>query len=494
MPRTIGATGFVVLLGVLTSSILSQCSAPAAAPSPVSEAVTAGAATTSNAAVSAPSTPCSSTPNPINSLIPTVPSDFAGNNASQVAADCFAWQEFIALNWAASPTDCGKPDPTIPAAQFGTPNDTNPVVWESYKVDSEVFQPNAAPPTLWCAPQIVLPHLARAVTANNIRPTSRLGYKIFTQSTKFGAGKPFNLISFTEAFTDSWLTAQNGNITMYEVRLNQTEFTYITTTQTYNADIQRQVAQSPSGLILPDWSIEIKAAWIQLDDPTLWPSFKTSQAIVFYPWAPTKPVTATMGLVGLHIIQKTPKGQQFVWATFEHVNNAPSATDTQLKDWYTYYNKNCVPSKDHYQCKPNTPPTPNVDPYNAPVQVMRSQVLDGNASSINKYVWGLIQQANPNSVFLNYQLVNVLWPSNNTTVPPGACAGQGNMPTGDPQPPKGTHIVANTTLETYFQQKYMCLDCHVQAAIAASPTCMSTSKYASDYSFLFSAAQSPGGK
>ncbi len=199
-----------------------------------------------------------------------------------------------------------------------------------------------------------------------------------------------------------------------------------------------------------------------------------------------------MGLVGLHIIQKTKFGQQFVWATFEHVNNAPSTTDaSQMKDWYTFYNKTCDPSTDHYKCQVNYAPQPNVDPYSAPVQVMRSQAIDGNASSVNQYVWGVIKQANPDSVFLNYQLVNVLWPNQSTAVRPGSCAGKGYMPNGDPQPPSSSHIVANTTLETYFQLQFTCLDCHIQAAIAPPPpanTCKAG--YASDYSFLFSSAKS----
>src|SRR3712207_5801144 len=67
-----------------------------------------------------------------------------------------------------------------------------------------------------------------------------------------------------------------------------------------HADLRRRCSAGGCSIDRPEragWHDEIKAAWIQLDDPSLWPSFKTSQAVVFYPSAPTTPVTATMGLV-----------------------------------------------------------------------------------------------------------------------------------------------------------------------------------------------------
>jgi hypothetical protein len=187
------------------------------------------------------------------------------------------------------------------------------------------------------------------------------------------------------------------------------------------------------------------------------------------------PKLVTVGLVGLHIIHKTAKGQQFIWATFEHVNNAPSTTDLKnnLKPWYTFYNAQCDPNTDHYQCQPNAQVSPTLyfphlpnDSYKDPIQVVRTTPISTTSSNnivgLNQYVWAQINKANPNSVFLNYQLVNVLWANNNTKIQPGATV---PLTKGDPQPNPGTRPVANTTMETYLQAK-TCIDCHAYASIA----------------------------
>ena len=453
-----------------------------------------------------------------------LPSDMA--LTTQQDANCFAWQEFIALNWLADTTTCQANQQT-PASQFGQANNTSPVAWETYKEASEVFQSGAEPPTNWCSQQPFPLNLTRA-KVTNLKQTSPHGFKVLSSISK-DAGNPIvKLSNFQQAGDNSWVTAQSNYVALYEVRLNLDEFNYINLNTLYNATVQQTFVQNP-GINLPDGTtqfsqygktgaIELKAAWIELDDSSLWPYFKTSQAYVVYPWAPTTPKLVTVGLVGLHIIHKTAKGQQFIWATFEHVNNAPSTTDISsktLKPWYTFYNANCNPSADHYKCQPNAQVSQNYfpknppDPYQAPIQVVRttpiSTISTNNIAGLNQYVWGQISKANPTSVFLNYQLVNVLWSNNNTPISAGS---QVPLTQGDPQPNPGVQPVANTTMETYLQSN-TCLDCHAYAPIApltqgkarktinvlqesktrklqaASPS------YASDYSFLFSRATVP---
>ena len=109
---------------------------------------TSGTPTTSAVKSTAAPRLTASAPNPgclttfgVSSTIPTdSPND-------QVDMNCFAWQEFIALNWQASAATCAA-DPSVPASNFGKPNDTSPVVWETYKEAGEVFQAKAAAPSL----------------------------------------------------------------------------------------------------------------------------------------------------------------------------------------------------------------------------------------------------------------------------------------------------------------------------------------------------------
>jgi hypothetical protein len=66
-----------------------------------------------------------------------VPGDLlAFNNQSQV--NCFAWQEFIALNWSTDSTH-----------GFGDPSDLTPVQWETYMPRDVLFQANGVPPPNW---------------------------------------------------------------------------------------------------------------------------------------------------------------------------------------------------------------------------------------------------------------------------------------------------------------------------------------------------------
>lgn len=479
--------------------------------------VTLGAASVAAGAPKvAPDFGCSPPP-PSSPISSTLPADMTAPD--QQDANCFAWQEFVALNWRAAPNLCGVPDTTATPAQFGEPNDTSPVVWETFAEDSQVFKPQAAKPDPWCAAQPLPESVRRAPGAASLKPTSRRGYKTLVLDSKFAANLPLSLQEFQEAFpNDAWLTAQSGHLTMYEIRLNEDEFNYIDQNTLYDANVQKSFVLEP-GINLPDGTptfssygkvgaIEVKAAWLELDDPTLYPSYKTSKAIVKYPNDPT-PHAVTVGLIGLHIIHKTGLAQQFVWATFEHAGLDPTTMDVQNHTFsppYVYFDPSCNPSTDPYQCQLNTPPTSG-DPYNAPIQVARVHPISSNVSDnvagLNQAMWNLIAASNPSSVFLNYQLVDVLWPNNNTMIPPAATI---PLTQGDPQPDPTLRPVANTSLETYIQ-KATCLDCHASAPIssaqaqsvlripkprrtgaASAPRTTSSPTYASDYSFLFSQA------
>jgi hypothetical protein len=463
---------------------------------------------------------------------PVLPPDSLGTN--QNAFNNLAWQQFIALNWVADPNAPGQPDPTVPPSAFGTQLDQRPVVWESYKESSEVFRPGGAPPAPWKADRTLPTAMIRLGGGKKLATTSKFGVKGLFALSKFAGGPPLDLHEFGEASTGgSWLTAQakmNNYITLFEKRLNEDEFNYINDNKLYDAANQAAFAQA-NGIILPDGTsgfamygsvgaIEIKAGWIELDDQSLWPLFKISQAYVSYPTSggpPTPPKLVTVGLVALHIIHKTANAQQFVWSTFEHVNNAPSTTDisgSNLLPWYTYFNAQCNSGTDPYKCVPNYQPVPGTDPYNAPVQVVRttpiSNTTTNNIAALNTATWATIKAANPQSVFLNYQLVNVLWPNNNTPIAPGMTT---PLPAGNPQP---VQPVANTVLETYHQT-LTCLTCHVSAPIAqtgtaeravvkisrsaltaeppppgkASALAAPSAPFASDYSFLFGEATTP---
>lgn len=455
-----------------------------------------------------------------NTYAYTTPKDFALTR--QADANCFAWQEFISLNWVASSSMRGQPDTTVTPAQFGEPNDLRNTVWETYKESDEVFLADAKNPGPW-----------NAWPKGGSSPTVKV---LGGMRSEFDPEPVLDLSDIGQASTGHpWLTAQSGILTLYERRMNEDEYTYIWKNELYDADVQWQYVKAPVatstvtqtqpvGISLPDGtssnaaygplgSIETKAAWLELPNPADWPRFKTSKAVVTYPDSKTSK-TVTVGLVGLHIIHKTALGQQFIWATFEHKDNCPDQTQVANKQFapaYTYYNPNCDPSKDPYKCVANANPTlvnggEKNNKYQWPIQVVRDTPLptrsNNNIVGLNQYAWAQIAAQNPDSVFLNYVLVNTLWSNQNTAIQAGA-----RIPLVAAQlsPGLNQEPVSSTVLETYVQS-LTCLTCHASAAIAplkeqsttkifdpatsGSPS-TANNPYAADYSFLLNNAQQP---
>ncbi|MFY0534581.1 hypothetical protein [Nannocystis pusilla] len=61
-----------------------------------------------------------------------VPPDIYPHNNDR-DANCFGWQEFIALNW-----------PVAAGAGFGDPGDTGPVAWQGYMSSNQLFRPDGS--------------------------------------------------------------------------------------------------------------------------------------------------------------------------------------------------------------------------------------------------------------------------------------------------------------------------------------------------------------
>jgi hypothetical protein len=463
----------------------------------------------------------------------------AGGNQGEI--DCSAWQAFIALNWKADPNHPGYPDPNATWASFGTPKDVSPTVWETYLVASSVFGGAAPLKGLWERKRPAIKTLGR---------TSKFGDIDLSDIIQAGSG-------------DHWLTNQRGDVTYYEIMMNRDEYEFITTQPAFElttAAGQLKCASQPGkivydgtpppppnlpkrgGVSMPSgnangWSdtdctgtqrgwgdgvgaFEIKAAWTPLPpDHSLDYRYKTSIAEIRDPL--TKTVRqVTVGLVGLHIIRKTIGRQQWVWATFEQIDNTPDEApnagfkppvlppnpNQKPSPGFTFFNPACTPQKDPtYQCQHNRPPKPCgpagtvCDPYNKPMQITRLNPVGDPANQVTALVWKMLPAQ---SVFNYYRLINVQWPQQVTLIVP---AGQKlPLPMGNPMP-KGAaggvgQIVSNTTLESFQQSSASCMDCHANFASIAPLNLKGTTgpnglrkvskvkalqPYASDYSFIF---------
>jgi hypothetical protein len=440
--------------------------------------------------------------------------------ANQDNFNCFAWQSFIDLTWAAKPGSPGAPDPSIPPARYGASDPTTPAVWETFSSKDSVFKPDAAPPD----PFGKLPASAPSCSVSG----PGLGAPLFAVTKLMGDGAR-GLSEINQAFMGKfgWVTAQNTKPTYYDVRLNKVEYDYIVSHKLYDAINQAKAATTPGlGLLLPNGVVEIKAGWLEITDPSLWRRYRMIRTVIeeydpAHPSAPPVCRIANMGLVAVHMIHKTRLAQQFAWTTFEQIDNQPDyGTSIPAGQAYAYFNPSCDPAKDAYHCAINTPPCAkpgdprSCRPISAPNQVKRIIPIPPATATLNAAMQAKIRTANPNSVYQYYQLVDTLWPSDNTTIPAGA---RTPLYDGNPQPPLGQGGLLNPLIETYFQGGdpnltggnnprgfLSCQSCHVGAGIAAQPTktqcTVATIRgqtqpgpCASDYSFLFKNATCPKG-
>lgn len=448
---------------------------------------------------------------PFSLATPSLPSSFVASGAidNQTTADCAAWQQFIYLNWQAV-SGQATPDKTVAASQFGILPAGATTVWQSFTPANSLFEPSS-PASRNTPPPLVL-----------------------TATSKFGK---VTVSGIDQASGAVWLTSQKQNLTYYDVRMNPNEVEYVSSVQgggplnTATNQLACVTAvpagQTTGGFRLPmgygndtdcngnkatygddTGSIELKAAWVILSagDPNN-SRYLTASATVTDPYGVT--TTQTVGLTGLHIIRRMPGASQFLWSTFEHVDNTPdyNLTTQQASDPrtatgaprnartdYTYFNSACTASTDpYYNCtvnlQPKTPcPTsagrtaadPTCYPYNAPQQVGRTTPLEFHANGINQWVWSQIPSA---SIFQFYRLIDVQWPNNPAPQLLSGALGAGIN--GTPNPTNmvpdlvannsATRVIANTTMETYVQAGAFpqsggagtCMDCHASATISA---------------------------
>lgn len=386
-------------------------------------------------------------------------------HSSQEVLNCFAWKNFIALNWIAS-AQRGIPDTTATAANYGMPGDYSPTVWESFLSIDDVFAPK--PPLAWNL-KSKTGYIKRI---NEINKFTDIISSLPKATLRAAVGSS-NVDEIMQA-EGAWLTDQNGNIVWYEIRINNLESDFIRQNKLYDYDNLKAFGTKNNGVWLPNESIELKAAWRVIPDDqldSLKNYYKISKAMVpeIKGFNGKKPIYGKytqkyLGLVGLHIIRKTPQSPQLNWMTFEHVNNAPGPGPADPSVKYSFYNPN---SKD----PANQSPVPGKDSLNKPVQVVRVNRISQSVQKLNAQMQQLIRASNPKSVWQYYQLVNIQWPENpvadkdnNTQTP---------LMEGGVKP----NQISNTTMETYAQSK-QCMDCHKNAPVIGTsiPT---------DYSFIF---------
>ncbi len=383
--------------------------------------------------------------------------------------DILAWQVFIALNWPAD--DRGRPARAKTIADASGDR-----VWSFWRPASTIFLPDGAAPKPW----------AEREPAADRTPLFR--NKAAWRQHADSADQNF------QAFSGP-LVDQNGKWVRYQVVVNREEFDYIVHNRLYSLDGQIAFSRRPDDnqiafpvenrLLGRHGAIELKFAWKELGPNDDRGRFFTRRLRVTLaePYTPgqdgppTREIEA--GLVGMHIAMRTRSSPEWIWATFEQIDNVRANPLPDGKQSHpNFFNPqisvpvNVLPPPNAI-INPQTGSPEKADPAQAttwieslttqPVQVTRLVVppqgslnpfdapLGVSTAELNRQVQQALRKIN--SVFGYYELIGTQWPVHPNA--PAFAGGEGSAPESITHKTPGDMVpvfLVNTTMETYFQQ------------------------------------------
>lgn len=385
------------------------------------------------------------------------------------AFEVLSWQAFVALNWPANRK--GEPDNSKTIADTLAPR-----VWSFWRPAETVFLPDGKKPRPWSMTN------NRALNSPVFRAKAA-----WRQHTSSADG---NFQAFSGPLVD-----QHGKWVRYEVYLNRPEFDYILANELYSQDGQVAFSQRSKNNYVDfpanigqkkHGAIEIKLAWKELkegvDDFDRFYHNKI-KVTLSEPWKPgqTEPETKVIdaGLVGMHIAMRTESSPEWIWSTFEQVDNVRVNLDRNGKPVRpNFFNPdsnepvNVLPERnatiDPKTGQPVIVSGPTATTWvesltTTPVQTARLDVptqgqlnpLDAKlrevAQALNSEVQDQLKRRN--SVFQYYELIDTQWPVHPNA--PAFAGGANSAPESISNKTPGDVIpvfLVNTTMETYFQK------------------------------------------
>ncbi|WP_437886469.1 hypothetical protein [Sorangium sp. So ce307] len=328
--------------------------------------------------------------------------------------DAFGWQTFIALNW---PVEL-LGDNLRFARSLAGPGEPR---WYTWSTTGEVFTRGA--PEKW---------------RSTSDQTFELALRISTRNR------------------EQRIWDQHGRPVQFEIMMNQTAYENIVSNRLYT--VEGQIEADPPNLF--GWgkadnelwgATVIKLAWKQLDE-------KDQAGRFFRRRVKAKPgdqKPRLFGLVGMHIAYKVSFLGDWVWSTFEHIDNvddkdeptcaapAPPPLAEPL-----FYDKQCSLEV----CPENDPASknPRLGPGGQATQIVRKVPIRGETAAFNCEVRALLHKSAPQSPAQYYKLV----------------ATQAAVSVEDGKEQYVPRSAINTVVETYEQESRKgCAQCHRKATI-----------------------------
>jgi hypothetical protein len=367
----------------------------------------------------------------------SIPKEFQGNPIEFF--DDYSWRTFIALVWPALKDQRGLPD-TNAGITVGSPG---PRVFETYKANWELFHDDGSAPADWNKFE---PKEFNPCGVDTGWGDLTLGsFSQFSELGQAGVGTLVGPLVAQPAAHPSYVRFLTG--------FNKIEFDFIldpAQTKPAKPLYLRKNLDAAKPVTFPNWSMDVKSAWMDMSHAANRDRYYTRQAWVLDP-ATGKCSQIIVGLVGFHAVQKTPSRPQWIWTTFEHVDNVPPA-EPGAPGTFAFNDGTpaAMPLNNPYSLSPL--PIPTAAPYN----VTRIKPIHDSTMATN----AAYRKALNGTIWQNYQLVMTQWPLK---------AGMPNLP-GTPDQtfpgfPVGTNdktAFANTTMETFDQRTVRngCMNCH----------------------------------
>ena len=393
----------------------------------------------------------------------------------------FAWQDFLALNFPAKQTPEG-PVP-IPDRMKGLDylDGKYTTVWETYAEARDLFQPDgSAPPPFGSGTEVpaICLQEARVRGKDNV-------HVMVSQIAKADTIRGGDVLDeYIQANRMGPVIDQNGKYVRFGISFNEAIYDYIVDNDLYTPEGQAAFdANDPDHSGSPvQWprgaysdvvdkagigSIMVKAAWKVLGDQDDASKFHTIDGFVYNaangafgqePRVEESCTVEKLALVGLHIVHRTNSSPQWVWSTFEHIDNAPWMADFRVSSptgSYSFFNPETCPS--HLgapapSCRYNEVPDHPWNPERTdltPTTVIRIGAPGRYAIVMNKAFRDRLRQSYGigGTVWENYFLLDVQFP----TV---TLKGEDDVREVNPAYPDGLPtptFLPNALIETYIQ-------------------------------------------
>ena len=362
--------------------------------------------------------------------------------------DDYAWRAFLAMVWPAAPGHRGMADVKKPLGAAG------PLVFETLKSLWEVFHEDGSAPA-----SDFQTYDNAAHNACQVKPQfGDLVLASFSGIDEIGQAGAGELAGP--------LAAQNGRYVRYQTLYNQAAFDFIVRNRYYLRSALPEVpSPRPTTPVIefPVGSLVLKAAWL---DMAGFPAeqvkrYYTRRAIVRDPGTGACS-RVTVGLVGLHLVQKTASRPQWIWSSYEQIDSAPpSRFGDPVKFTFHDGGKAPMPAENPLSLAPLAPEP--VTPFNVE-RPFFARVHPKTELTNYQY-----QELLKNTVWQYYGIVVTQWPrmEGNQALPVPATQ---NGDITNTFPGAGAFSAfSNVTMETFDQSRPQlgCMSCHNQARLPA---------------------------